>query len=64
MNAKCRTGRQRRSPIIQGGLKIPCYVTLHGKKKLVVRAKDIRVDAGIMRQHQLWVNDFIRIDRC
>ena len=27
-------------PPIPGGLKIPCYLTLHGKK-LVVRARDI-----------------------
>ena len=33
-------GRRRRSPLIPGVLKIPCYVTLHGNK-LVVQARDI-----------------------
>ena len=32
------TGRRLRSPLIQGGLEIPCYVTLRGKK-LVSRAR-------------------------
>ena len=35
---KC--GRRWHSPLIPGGLKIPCYLMLHGKK-LVVRARDI-----------------------
>ena len=30
-----------RSPLIPGGLTIPCYVTMLHGKKLVVRAKDI-----------------------
>ena len=34
-------GKWQPSPLIQGGLKISCYVTLHGKKKLVVLAWDI-----------------------
>ena len=34
------TGRRQRSPLIQGRMKILCYVTLHGKK-LVVRVRDI-----------------------
>ena len=33
-------GRQRHSPLIPGGLKIPCYVTFQWKK-LVVQARDI-----------------------
>ena len=36
---KC--GRQRRSPLIPGRLKIPWYVTFHGKKKLAVQARNI-----------------------
>ena len=27
------TGRRQRSPLAQGGLDIPCYVTLRGKKE-------------------------------
>ena len=32
------TGRWLRSALIQGEMKIPCYVTLHGKK-LIVQAR-------------------------
>ena len=35
---ECR--RRRRSPLIQGGLKIRCYVTFYAKK-LTVQARDI-----------------------
>ena len=34
-------GRQQQSQLSQGGLKIPCYVTLHGKKKLVAKAQTL-----------------------
>ena len=29
------TGRRQRSPLLQGGMEIPCIYTLRGKKKLV-----------------------------
>jgi len=29
------TGRKQRSPLLQGGMEIPCIYTLRGKKKLV-----------------------------
>ena len=35
------TGRKQRSPLIQGGLEIPCCVTHRGKKKLVAKAKEV-----------------------
>ena len=35
------TGRRQRSPLEQGGLEIPCRVTLRGKKKIVARAKEL-----------------------
>ena len=35
------TGRKQRSPLVQGGLEIPCCVTLRGKKKLVAEAKEV-----------------------
>ena len=34
-------GRRRRSQLSQGGLEIPCYVTLRGKKKLVAKAQTL-----------------------
>ena len=35
------TGRRQRSPLEQGGLEIPCRVTLRGRKKMVARAKEL-----------------------
>ena len=33
------TDRRRRSPLVQGGLEVPCRLTLSGKKKLVSKAE-------------------------
>ena len=35
------TERRRRSPLEQGGLEIPCCVTLRGKNKLVAKAQEL-----------------------
>ena len=37
----CEVKRRQRSPLSQGGLEIPCYVTLRGKKKLVAKAQTL-----------------------
>ena len=35
------TGPRKRSPLSQGGLEIPCYLTLRGKKKLIAKAETL-----------------------
>ena len=42
------TGRRRRSPLVQGGLEIPCILTLRGKKKLVARAKELLAEKKLI----------------
>ena len=35
------TGRRQRSPLEQGGLEVPCSITLRGKKKVVAKAQEL-----------------------
>ena len=35
------TGRRQRSPLEQGGLEIPCCITLRGRKKIVAKAQEL-----------------------
>ena len=37
----CSDGKKAALPLEQGGLEIPCRVTLRGKKKIVARAKEL-----------------------
>ena len=37
------TGRHRRSPLIQGGLEIPCTFTVEGSKRLVQKLQELIV---------------------
>ena len=40
--AECEvTGRRQRSPLEQGGLEVPCSITLRGKKKIVAKAQEL-----------------------
>ena len=40
--------KRRRSPLVQGGLEIPCILTLRGKKKLVARAKELLAEKKLI----------------
>ena len=54
------TRRWQHSPLIEGRLEIPCYIMLHGKKKLVAWARnDMHEKILPVRSIRMVMNSFI-----
>ena len=53
------TDRRRRSPLVQGGLEVPCSLTLSGKKQLVLKAKVLITNKLLKIVYCIFVSGFV-----